>query len=91
MTKIGQKMEYQIKTSFLGHNARTRALSVAYVLGLLLKDGSQLECQLFNRVQKNQLLVLPLSRKLIVLGMHNIVSIAAFQSFTCQENFTEMC
>jgi hypothetical protein len=51
-------MEYQIKMPFVGHNDGKWALSVAYVLGLLLKDGLQLECQLFNRVQKNQLLVL---------------------------------
>ena len=87
---IGQKMQYQIKMSFVGHSARTRTLSVAYVLGFLLRDGLQLECQLFKRVQKNHLLVLPLLRKLIDLRMHNIVSIAAFQGFTCQANFTEI-
>ena len=76
--------------SFVGHNARTRTFSVAYDLGLLLRDGLQLECQLFNRVQKNQLLVLPLLRKLMALRMHNIVSIAAFQGFTCHANFTEI-
>jgi hypothetical protein len=83
-------MEYQINMFFVVHNAGTWALSVAYVLGLLLKEGLHLECQLFNKVQKNQLLVLPLLRKLIVFGMHNIVPIAAFQGFTCQENFTEI-
>ena len=35
-------MEYQIKMPFVGYNARTGALTVAYVLGLLLKDGLQL-------------------------------------------------
>jgi len=81
-------MEYQVKMPFVGCSARTR--SVAYVLGLLVKDGLQLECQQSNGVQKNQLLVLPLLRKLIFLGIHNIVPIAALQSFTCRTNFTDI-
>jgi hypothetical protein len=75
---------------FAGHNVRTRSSAAAYVLGLPLKEGLQLECLLFNRVQKNQLLVLHVLRKLIDLGMHKIVSSAAFQGFTCQANITEI-
>jgi len=80
----------KLRCPFVRYSSRTRVLSVAYVLGLLVKDGLQLECQLFNRVQKNHLLVLPLLRKLVFLGMNNIVSIAALLSFTCQANFTKI-